>query len=252
MTSEPTRYDSTRETWENIWDGASVEIELEAVASARSMETIHKYIPFLPKDKPIIEAGSGLSAVVITLRQMGYPVYGLDYAVNALEISRRYDPSLPLIGGDVHKLPFAENSLGAYLSFGVLEHFEQGMMPALDEAYRVLQPEGVLVLTIPYPNIVNKAVAWKRRSSGKSSLTDDSFYESTYTRGALAGNVKAAGFTVEHVSPTSHAFTLRGLGGVFQSPGYYKTSALAEGMGRVVKIAAPWAFNYMTLVVARK
>ena len=75
MTSEPTRYDSTRETWENIWDGASVEIELEAVASARSMETIHKYISFLPKDKPIIEAGSGLSAVVITLRQMGYLVY---------------------------------------------------------------------------------------------------------------------------------------------------------------------------------
>ncbi|KXK12466.1 MAG: group 1 glycosyl transferase [Chloroflexi bacterium OLB15] len=252
MNTENSRYDSTREAWENIWDGASVEVELEAVASARSMETINKYLPYLPKDAPIIEAGSGLSAVVITLRRLGYPIYGLDYAVNALEISRRYDPELALLGGDVHKLPFAENSLGAYLSFGVLEHFEQGMMPALDEAYRVLRPEGILVLTIPYPNIVNKLVAWKRRASGKSLLTDDSFYESTYTKGSLVGNVKAAGFKIEHVSPTSHSFTLRGLGGVFQAPGYYKTSALAEGMGRMVKVVAPWTFNYMTLVVARK
>lgn len=250
--TEGSRYDSTRHAWQEIWDGASVEAELEAVASARSTETIAQYLPFLPKDVPLLEAGSGLSAVVITLRRMGYDVLGLDYAVNALEISRRYDATLPLTGGDVHALPFGNDSLGAYLSFGVLEHFEQGMAPALAEAFRVLMPGGALVLTIPYPNLVNRAVSLKRRLSGHSRLTDDTFYESTYTRRQLLDAVKQAGFRPVLASPTSHSFTLWTAGGPFRAPGYYRTSPLAERLGRVTRIVAPWPMNYMTLIVALK
>lgn len=247
------RYDSTRRAWEEIWDNASIEVELEAVRSPRSMETIHRYAAYLPTDEVILEAGSGLSAVILTLKAMGFRrVIGLDYAVNALQASRAYDPSLALLGGDVHRLPFAANSIGAYLSFGVLEHFETGMAKPLAEAYRVLKPNGVLVLTIPYPNVVHELVTWKRRLQGKSALTDDSFYESTYTRRALEAAVTAAGFIVLAAVPTSHDFTLWGLGGPFRAPGYYRTSRLAERLGAVVKRILPWAFNYMTLIVARK
>lgn len=246
------RYDSTRRAWQEIWSGASVEVELEAVQSARSMETIHAYLPYLSKTDVLLEAGSGLSAVVITLRKMGYNVIGLDYAENALHVSRDYDPSLSLSVGDVHKLPFAPNSLGAYLSFGVLEHFEHGMQPALAEAYRVLKPGGVLVLTIPYPNVVHRLVAWRRKLKGVSVLTDDEFYESTYTRKALEAEVTKAGFKLALVQPTSHSFTLWGIGGPFRASGYYRTSGLAEIAGKVVRLVLPWAFNYMTLIVARK
>src|SRR5262245_58470961 len=116
-------YDTTRKAWETIWDGASVERELRAMESSRARQSNAMYIPYLPKDDVILEAGSGLSAAVITLRRMGYNVVGLDYAENALHISHRYDASLPLLVGDVHALPHADNSLGGYLSFGVLEHF---------------------------------------------------------------------------------------------------------------------------------
>jgi SAM-dependent methyltransferase len=246
------RYDTTRRAWQDIWSGASIEVELEAVRSVRSMETIHAYLPFLSKSDIILEAGSGLSAVVITLRSMGYNLIGLDYAENALHVSRACDPTLSLTVGDVHKLPFAPNSLGAYLSFGVLEHFEHGMQPALAEAHRVLKPDGVLVLTIPYPNIVHRLVAWRRKRQGVSLLTDDQFYESTYTRKALESEVTRAGFKLALVQPTSHSFTLWGLGGVFRAPGYYRTSALAETVGKLLRVVLPWASNYMTLVVARK
>lgn len=246
------RYSSTRRAWQDIWAGASVEVELEAVHSARSMETINAYLPYLPKEDLLLEAGSGLSAVVITLREMGHHVAGLDYAENALRISRAYEPTLPLTVGDVHALPFAANSLGAYLSFGVLEHFEHGMQPAIGEAHRVLKPGGVLVLTIPYPNVVNRLVAWRRKLRGVSTLNDDRFYESTYTRNALEHEVKTAGFQPIHTQPTSHSFTLWGLGGPFRAPGYYRTSALAETTGKILRGVLPWAFNFMTLVVARK
>ncbi len=246
------RYNSTQTAWESIWDGASMAVELEAVRSKRAQETIQAYLPYLDTDSPILEAGSGLSAVIIDLKQKGYEVIGLDYAVNALQVSRRYDNTLKLIGGDIHNLPHADNSIGAYLSFGVLEHFEHGMQPALREAYRILQPNGILVLTIPYPNVVYKLVQWRRNRNGSGGLTDDEFYESTYTRDELRRDVTAVGFEVLKMQPTSHAFTLWGLGGVFQADGYYKTSALADALGSVLKRILPWQFNFMTLTIVRK
>ncbi|MEO8606921.1 MAG: class I SAM-dependent methyltransferase [Chloroflexota bacterium] len=246
------RYESTRKSWENIWDNASIERELDTMQYARAQEPIAVYTAYLRKDDVILEAGSGLSAAVITLRKMGYNVVGLDYAENALHISHHYDPSLPLLAGDVHALPHADNSLGAYLSFGVLEHFEHGMSPALAEAYRVLKPSGILVLTIPYPNIVHQLVEWRRKQQNVSVLNDDSFYESTYTRAALCGNVEKAGFTIVEAVPTSHAFTLWGLGGIFRESGYYRTSKFADGLGKVLGKVLPWPFNFMTLVIARK
>lgn len=244
-------YDSTRQTWETIWNGASMEVEMEAVQSRRAQDTLQAYLPYLDRNSVILEAGSGLSAVVITLRRMGYRVVGLDYAENALHISRAYDPELALVAGDVHALPYAENSIGAYLSFGVLEHFEQGMQPALREAYRILQPGGTLVLTIPYPNVVWRLAQFKRRMSGQTRIKED-FYESTYTREALINEAKQAGFTILTTQPTSHSFTLWGLAPLFRAPGYYRTNALAEGLGDVLRAVLPWPFNFMTLLVGQK
>lgn len=251
-TPQNDRYDSTRNAWEHIWDKASIEVELEAIQSIRAQETLNAYLPYLSKDDVHLEAGSGMSAVVITLRKMGYDVHGFDYAVNALIDSLHYDDSLLLTGGDIHYLPYPDNTFGSYLSFGVLEHFEHGMQPALKEAYRVLKPGGVVVLTIPYPNVVNQLVQLKRKLSGASQLTDEEFYESTYTRQQLIDNVTQVGF--EHVltQPTSHAFTLWGLGKIFRADGYYETSALADSLGALFKRVLPWQFNFMTLIIGRK
>ncbi len=246
------RYDSTRKAWETIWNGASIPVELEVIEAKRAQTTINAYLPYMNPDGVHLEAGSGLSAVVMTLRQRGYNLIGMDYAVNALEISRDYDPSLILTAGDVHHLPFADNSLDSYLSFGVLEHFEHGMLPALREAYRILRPGGVLVLTIPYPNLVYRLVQLRRRLSCQSALTDDEFYESTYTRDQLIEQASAAGFEVLETIPTSHDFTLWGLGWPFQGAGYYRTTPLAERLGELLARLLPWPFNYMTLVIARK
>lgn len=246
------RYDSTRKAWQDIWDKASVEQELQTEGYARAQETIRAYTAYLPKDRLILEAGSGLSAALIVLKRMGYRVTGMDYAENALRISRQYDPALVLAAGDVHTLPYADGSFGGYLSFGVLEHFESGMAKPLAEAYRVLDHSGILVLTIPYPNAVNRFVAWRRKSQGVSILNDDEFFESTYTRAKLEANVKAAGFEVLRAIPTSHSYTLWGLGGPFRAPGYYQTSALADGLGKVLNVVLPWAFNFSTLIIGRK
>lgn len=252
MTSNADRYDSTRRAWEDIWDIASIDSELEAAGYPRSRATIQAYLPYLKKDELHLEAGSGLSAIVISLRRLGYAVHGLDYAVNALRVSRRYDATLPLAAGDVHRLPYRDCAFGGYLSFGVLEHFEHGMLPALKEAFRVVKPGGILVLTIPYPNVVYRLVQMRRQRAGSGPLTDDAFYESAYTRRELAAVVTQAGFAVEHSEASSHAFTLWGLGGLFREPGYYRTNWLAESLGALLQRILPWAFSHATLLIARK
>jgi SAM-dependent methyltransferase len=245
-------YEKTRESWEAIWDSANVEIEIQALKEKRANEQIGVYPAFLSKDGIILEAGSGLGAVLMHLRDQGYNVIGLDYAVNALRTARAYDPTLRLQAGDVHALPYRSNSLHGYLSFGVLEHIPHGMDPALREAHRVLVPGGTLVLTIPYPNVVHRLVRLKRQLFGQSVLNDDDFYESTYTRRQLEDAVTGAGFEVVLVRPTSHSYTLWGLGGPFRGEGYYRTSPLAERLGKVLRVALPWAFNFTTMIIARK
>lgn len=245
-------YDTTRATWENIWDEATVEVELLALGYERARETIDAFTRYLKPDGMILEAGCGLSAEVIVLRQQGLRVIGLDYAVNALQKGLVYDPSLELHAGDVHALPYAAGSLDGYLSFGVLEHFVHGMGPALEEAARVLKPGGILVLTIPYPNIIWRLSQLRRRLQGQSQLNNADFYESTYTQHQLADAATAAGFDILEVTPTSHSFTLWGLGGPFQAQGYYRTSPLADRLGRFLSHAAPWAFNFTTLLVGAR
>ena len=249
--SDNNRYDSTRKAWENIWDTASVDVELQTAYYKRTIRGRNNYLPYLNKDDIVLEAGSGLSSALIPLHEMGYKVVGIDYAVNSLEASREHTDDLALAGADIHKLPFADNSVGAYLSFGVLEHFEHGMQPALKEAYRVLKVGGIAVITIPYPNLVWKLAQWRREQQGRS-LIDDAFYESTYTREQLVHQVTSANFDVVQAIPTSHSFTLWGLGGFFQGEGYYQTSYFAELFGDIARNVMPWSLNFMTMMIARK
>ena len=245
-------YDRTRQSWEAIWDGASVELELQVMEQARTYETLGVYPAYLPKDQIILEAGCGLATVIMKLRAMGFRVIGLDYAAQALRVARAYEPALELQAGDVHALPYAANSLGGYLSFGVLEHFEHGVEPALREANRVLAPGGVLVLTIPYPNVVYRLVQLKRRLLRQTRLTDEDFYESTYTQHQLIAALERTGFEVVLVRPTSHSYTLWSLGGPFRADGYYRTSRIADRLGTLLRHTLPWPFNVTTLLIARK
>ncbi|HCG73391.1 MAG TPA: 3-demethylubiquinone-9 3-O-methyltransferase, partial [Nitrospina sp.] len=53
---------------------------------------------------------------------------------------------------DVHALPFPKSFFGAYLSYGVVEHFPQGPQQAILEAHRVLKPGGLIFMMVPADN----------------------------------------------------------------------------------------------------
>lgn len=51
--------------------------------------------------------------------------------------------------GDVLNLPYEDNLLCGYLSFGVVEHFSDGTQKPIAEAYRTLRAGGVAIITTP-------------------------------------------------------------------------------------------------------
>ena len=63
-----------------------------------------------------------------------------------LNIASRYSPD---VVGSCYSLPFAEGSFSTVLMCEILEHLENPEL-ALDEAFRVLRIDGMLVMSVPF------------------------------------------------------------------------------------------------------
>lgn len=145
----------------HMWNARRIEEEVGACSD----RAIAKYfLEYLPKDAPILEAGCGLGAWVVYLSERSYDVFGVDDDLQLIERLKEWKPSLKVGWGDVRKLPYADNALGAVISLGVVEHFEEGCNDAMIEAHRVLRPGGLLFFSVPMNNPFRKAFAHPMRS----------------------------------------------------------------------------------------
>ena len=115
---------------------------------------------FLPKKGRIIEAGCGLGAWVYILSKKGYDIIGIDYAEETIRFLKLQFLGLSVKIGNVFKLNFPDNFFRGYISLGVIEHFEKNYEEILREAHRVLAKKGIIVLSIPYFNLIRKIKHW--------------------------------------------------------------------------------------------
>lgn len=145
----------------HMWNARRIEEEV-AACSARAITRY--FLEYLPRDAPILEAGCGLGAWVVFLAERGYDISGIDNDAHVIERLKAWRPSLRVSCGDIRKLPFADNELGAVISLGVVEHFEEGCADAMVEARRVLRPGGLLFFTVPMNNLFRRMFAHPARS----------------------------------------------------------------------------------------
>ena len=205
---------SQKETWENIWkdDIYSMEdlLEEDRWVSVKHSPMLPLVLRRLPRGANILEAGCGRGQWVIYLSGLGFQVTGLDFASATIAQLRELYPSLDLLDGNVADLPFEDGIFDAILSWGVVEHFEDGPQRALREAHRVLKSNGMLFVTVPFkslfyrsPLVRLKKNALLRRLFRKGKLGAE-FFQYEFTRRQFCEYLEESGFRIRELLPTSH------------------------------------------------
>ena len=162
---------------------------------------------FLEHARPgtrMLEGGCGQGQYVTYYSDQGVRVVGLDFARDWLRRLRRRDASLMLCAGDVAALPYRDGSFDVYYSGGVVEHFEAGCHAALREARRVLRPNGVLLISVPYDSPMRKVLSlfrridWKRVRGPRQDPAGAGlrFFQYCYTPAEFTPMLRAAGLRV--------------------------------------------------------
>ena len=201
----------------------------------------------LPREGTVLEAGSGAGYWLATLQGNGFDVEGVEWSQKLVDRVLEVAPDLPMRQGDVTALDVPDGRYVGYVSLGVVEHREEGPEPFLDEAFRVLAPGGVAVISVPMFGLTRRLKA--RLGRYRRPVGDLPFYQYAYRAAEIRDYVAGAGFQVTGVATYSFDRMLRE-----EAP---RVSRLVSGRLRGPLMAAADRFlsrsdGHMVAVIATK
>lgn len=179
------------DTFQEEWLSTDIEEKIQTCETEEKeiLDLISKYAD---KNTRMLEAGCGLGNWVMYLKRKGYNIKGIDFAEKVVELIKQYDNALDVDCGDCTKLPYADKSIDMYLSFGVIEHLEEGPDAFLKEAYRVLSDDGIGIITVPN----EKNSAYYKFYSPESQKNFTEFFEYGFTEKEFIEILDKNGFEV--------------------------------------------------------
>jgi SAM-dependent methyltransferase len=193
-----------------------------------------QYLP--DKNYRILEAGCGIGRVVKYLHDQGYQsVQGIELNEAAVRWVKGKFPELNITTGDLLNMPYESEYFDVLMSFGVVEHFQDGLDAPLKSLLRVLKVGGIAIVTVPSVNTLRKiSYAWNRlkermdprrntlirRAFGKRPISQSPqkrppdlyrvfpehgpFFEYRLTRKEFESCCQKAGFKILRSVPISH------------------------------------------------
>ena len=216
------------------------------------------------RGKRILESGCGTGRWMAFFERLGHHAYGVDDSPGPLRVARRHDPALRLARADAVQTPFAAQSFDAVFSSYVAEHFEDGPEDLFREIHRLLRPDGLLLVVVPYNNIFRRLFTNRAlqcfyllaRLRGQPLA----FTEFRYSRREMAGFLRRSGFRIEQVAPDDFRLPwAKGLSldlGPLVLPrggrGTWELNRLGRILGRVLNGISPWLSCAGVLYVARR
>lgn len=257
------------EEWDAYWKKTSVKDELSLVKTDGLKPIFNKH---LLKQNKILEAGCGLGKWIITLSQEGYNIQGVDTNVFALDKLKKHFPKAQVQLADVRELPFEDEIFDAYLSLGVIEHFEKGPQAALKEAYRVLKKDGLAIVEVPFDSPLRKFTRFFNQIKvtaktparmlleimgvrNKREKIKMRFYEYRFTLRELKAFMDEVGFSDISIEPKDDLDTGKSIALWTDYPKLQNSSGIMfelNNLGRLMKkiLDAISPFSYCALIVA--
>jgi ubiquinone/menaquinone biosynthesis C-methylase UbiE len=180
-------------------------------------------LKYVPRNDKVLEAGCGLGRWAFYLSNLGIDIDGLDFSKSTIEYlqdwQKKNNMEIKFSEGDVCSLPYENESLSGYISLGVVEHFIDGPQKPLSEAYRVLRPGGIAIITTPgkswyvlYKKFIKKIKNLIKFFLGKEILSPP-FFQYEYSPYELRKYVENAGLCVTRSSGADLMYTFNELGG---------------------------------------
>ncbi len=241
------------------WHGETHEENLALTEYETILPTVVKV---LPEQGMILDVGCGIGRWLVYLRRLGYPAIGVDISAEALQTIRSLGESVPILQGDAERVPLASGAFEAVTSFGVFEHFEAGPEKSLQEASRVLKTGGLLLLTVPYQNLIRqllyRPLLWLAGKMLKRMGFQPEFSEYRFSKGDAIQFVREAGFQLLLVEPVD--FVLPKSLGLYvdwrqimgSSHRRWELNAFGKMLQRCLGLFSKWVYCEGILLVARK
>jgi SAM-dependent methyltransferase len=214
--------------------------------------------------KRILESGCGTGRWMAFFERLGHEAYGVDDSPGPLGVARRHAPEMRLVRADVLACPFKDASFDAVFSSYVAEHFDDGPETLFGEIHRLLAPNGLLLVVVPYNNwfrrlFTNRALQcfyWLSRVRGRPVT----FTEYRYSLAEMDGFLKRTGFRIEHVEPDDFRLPwAKGLSldlGPLVLPrgaeGTWEVNGFGRLLARALGAISPWICCAGIFCVARK
>jgi SAM-dependent methyltransferase len=209
--------------WEDQWAAVDVPRALRRLRPETSI-VLRELMARVPRSGRVLEAGCGSGVILAYLAGQGCDVYGLDFAVLALQALGRQVPSARVVGGDLARLPFPDGSFDCVISLGTLEHFEEGPELALAEHRRILRDGGTLLIFMPRLSLLKRWNDWRALRLGRtdaylsarrrivtrvtrpamSGTQTGSFIQYEFPRRVFLAYLRAADFTPVAAFPTGN------------------------------------------------
>ena len=127
-------------------------------------EAVIRQIPNNKNSIRILDIGCATGRLLDKLAKRGYTnLSGIDLAPRIIEIAReklsKHNIKVELSVADTEdKLPWSDNTFNVVMLTGVIHHFYR-LYDALKESYRVLDNQGILIISDPYfPAIVRQLI----------------------------------------------------------------------------------------------
>ena len=176
--------------WADYWDRAALDNLPALIAKSPQKPAIDQHVP---PEGLLLDAGCGLGGWMIYLKSPTLSVCGVDLNLKALKRLKQHSPLSAVSAADVVHLPYADSSFGCCLSLGVVEHLELHLEEAIREAHRVLAPDGLFLVSVPFMSPLKKLILPQQPSRAAGSTF---FYQYEFTEEEISGILCHSGFHV--------------------------------------------------------